>query len=275
MDVDSPRRPVPWRAVAVVALVGIAATGGLAVAFGGGGSTTEAGDSATGRRLEARLVVELDDRPLAEATATLRLTNTSDQPAWYEGSECQGPGDPAIGPEGMRPQPVTVLEEGSIRERLIAAGEATRRVSFGRADGSFCETSDGLVEVGPQETVSWDYRTVDLPVDRSSEVVAVFVIQEATRTGRPVDRLRLVVPFPALGDADGPTVNQAVDAFLADPTVADMVAASGDDGVLTVVSREGAGWRMSLGSSGGDLSGEVQPDLLVTNVHVIAAPELG
>jgi len=275
MDADTPRRPFPWRVAAVVALVGIAATGGLAVAFGGGGSTTEARDSATGRRLEARLVVELDDRPLAEATATLRLTNTSDQPAWYEGSECQGPGDPAIGPEGMRPPAVTALEEGSIRERLIAAGEATRRVSFGRADGSFCETGDDLVEVGPQETVSWDYRTVDLPVDRSSAVAAVFVIQEATRTGRPVDRLRLVVPFPALGDADGPTVNQVVDAFLADPNVADMVAASGDDGVLTVVSREGAGWRMTLGSSAGDLSGEVQPDLLVTNVHAISAPELG
>jgi len=126
MDVDSPRRPVPWRAVAVIALVGIAATGGLAVVFRAGDSATEARDSATGRRLEARLVVELDDRALAEATATLRLTNPSDQPAWYEGSECQGPGNPAIGPEGMRPEPVTALEEGSIRERLIAAGEATR-----------------------------------------------------------------------------------------------------------------------------------------------------
>ena len=107
MDADSPRRPVPWRAVAVVALVGIAATGGLAVVFGGGGSTTEGQDSATGRRLEARLVVELDDRPLAEATATLRLTNTSDQPAWYRGSECRGAGRPRHRPEGMRPQPVT------------------------------------------------------------------------------------------------------------------------------------------------------------------------
>ena len=100
MDVDSPCRPVPWRAVAVVALVGIAATGGLAVAFGGGGSTTEASDSATGRRLEARLVVELDDRPLAEATATRRLTNTSDQPAWYEGASARGRATPPSAPRG-------------------------------------------------------------------------------------------------------------------------------------------------------------------------------
>ncbi|MET0739405.1 MAG: hypothetical protein ABW035_14095 [Acidimicrobiales bacterium] len=275
MDADDPRRPFPWRVAAVVALAGIVATGGFVVTFRDGASTTEGHDSATGRRLEARLVVELDDRALAEATATLRLTNTSDQPAWYRGNECQGPGNPAIGPEGMRPQPVTALEEGSIRERLIAAGEATRRVSFGRADGTFCEPGDSLVEVGPNETVSWDYRTYDLPVDRSTAVAAVVVIGEATRTGRPVDRLRLVVPFSALSDAGGPTVDQAVDAFLADPTVADMVASSGDDGMLTVVSREGQVWRMTLGSSAGDLSGEVQPDLLVTNVHLIDAPDLG
>jgi hypothetical protein len=275
MDVDAPRRPVPWRIAAVVALVGIAATGGLVVAFRDSGSTTEGRDSATGRRFEARLVVELDDRALAGATATLRLTNSSAQPAWYQGNECQGPGDPAIGPEGMRPQPVTALEEGSIRERLIAAGEATRRVSLGRADGTFCEPGDGMVEVGPHETVSWEYRTVDVPVDRSSPVAAVVVIREATRTGRSVDRLRLLVPFSALPDAGGLTVDQAVDAFLADPTVADMVASSGDDGMLTVVSREGQVWRMSLGSSAGDLSGEVQPDLLVTNVHLVPAPELG
>ncbi|HEY8059282.1 MAG TPA: hypothetical protein VID94_11045 [Acidimicrobiales bacterium] len=275
MDADTPRRPVSWRVAAVVALLGIAATGGLAVVFRNSGSTTEGQDSATGRRLEARLVVELDDRALAEATATLRLTNTSDQPAWYRGNECEGPGDPAIGPEGMRPPPVNALEEGSIRDRLIAAGEATRRVSFGRADGTFCEASEGLVEVGPNETFSWEYRTFDVPVDRSSTVAAVVVIGEVTRTGRSVDRLRLVVPFSALTDAGGPTVDQAVDAFLADPTVAGMVASSGDDGVLTVVSREGRGWRMSLGSSAGDLSGEVQPDLLVTNVHLIPAPQLG
>jgi len=273
MAAEASRRRFARRAAAVVALVAIGATG-LVVAFRDDVSIAEGRDSATGERLRATLVVALEDRPLAEATATLRLTNTSDRPSWYRGNECEGPGEPSIGPEGLRPLQGTVLEDGSIRDRLIAAGEATLRVGLGRSDGELCEPGEGLVRVEAHETVSWAYRSSDIPVDRSSALVAVAVVNETNRRGRSAGRLRLMVPFPELPEARALTVDQAVDAFLADPTVADVVATAGEDGVLTVVTREGDVWRMNLGTSTGDLSGEVHTDLRITDVRFVPLPEM-
>jgi hypothetical protein len=271
MAVAGSRRRLALLVVAVAAVVGIGATG-LVGAFRDEASTARGRDSAIGRRLRAAFVVRVEDQPLAEATATLRLTNSSDRPAWYQGNECAGPGHPAIGPEGRHPESASILEEGPIRDRLIAAGESTRTVSLGRSDGEFCELGEGVVRVEPHETVSWEYRSVDAPVDRSSALVAVAVVPEVDRGGRSVGRLRLAVPFPELPDARGLAVDPAVDAFLADPTVADLVSTTGENGVLTAVSREGDVWRMSLGTGAGDLSGEVHPDFTVTDVHIVAPP---
>ena len=66
----------------------------------------------------------------------------------------------------------------------------------------------------------------------------------------------------------GLTIERAVDAFLAVPTVGELVAAAGENGVLVGVTREAEIWRMSLGSAAGDLSAEVHPDLTVHNLNV-------
>jgi hypothetical protein len=77
-----------------------------------------------------------------------------------------------------------------------------------------------------------------------------------------------VVPIDADPDADGATVDQAVDAFLADGQVMDFVAASGDQGMLTHVTRVDAGWRIGLSSSVGDLSAEILDGVAVTSVTI-------
>jgi len=69
--------------------------------------------------------------------------------------------------------------------------------------------------------------------------------------------------------AGGLTIDRAVDVFLAEPTVVELLATAGEDGVLVGVTREGPIWRMSLGSAAGDLSAEVHPDLTVREVDLL------
>ncbi len=249
----------------VVALVALAATG-LVVAFREEGSTAAGRDVANGERLRVTLVVKLEDEALAEATATLRLTNTSEEPAFYQGDECDGPGLPAIGPEGARPHQSGAIGAAALRDRMIAQGEASLRVELVVPDPGLCDPDAVAVRVEPGESVTWSYGAGDDAVDRSSALVATAVVREANRQGRTTGRLRATVPFAQLPDAGGLTIDRAVDAFLADPTVVVLVTAAGEDGVLVGVTREGAVWRMSLGSSEGDLSAEVHPDLTVREV---------
>lgn len=262
------RRRLARNVAAVVALVAVAATG-LVVAFRDEGSTAAGRDVAEGDRLRVTLVVKVEDQPLAEATATLRLTNTSDQPAWYRSDECDGPGRPAIGPEGVAPRQAGTPGNGALRDRLIAAGEASLRVELAVPDPGLCDPDVGPVDLDPGESVSWTYRSGAEAVDRSSALVAVAVVREANRQGRTVGRLRATVPFPELPGAGGLTIDRAVDVFLAEPTVVELLATAGEDGVLVGVTREGPIWRMSLGSAAGDLSAEVHPDLTVREVDLL------
>ena len=252
----------------MIALVGVAATG-LVVAFRDEASIAAGRDVAEGDRLRVAFVVEVEDRTLAGATATLRLTNTSDQPAWYRGSECDGPGLPAIGPAGPPPRQSTALGNAALRDRLIAAGEQSLRVDLVVPDPGLCDPDLVAVRLDPGATVSWEYRSEADAVDRSSAVAAAVVVREANRRGRTTARLRAEVPFPEVPGGGGLTVDRAVDAFLADPTVVELVAAVGEDGILVGVTREGEIWRMSLGSDAGDLSAEVHPDLGVRDVHLV------
>src|SRR5688572_408108 len=95
---DAPRRRFP---VAVV-IVGLAVIAGSAlfVAFKPGPGVVEGEDAAEGERLQATLVVRLQDEAVTDAVATIEVTNPSDRPAFYAGSECAGPSEPWIGPEG-------------------------------------------------------------------------------------------------------------------------------------------------------------------------------
>jgi hypothetical protein len=272
MAAEATRRRGPLVVVALVALVGLAATG-LVVTFRGEASATQERASADGQRLRATFAVAVEDTALAGVSATLRLTNTSPRPAWFFDNECIGP-EAYIGPSGLRPRQGAALEEGSVRDRLIAAGEATLRVDLGRADGQFCDAGAGPVRVEPDETLTWELHSGASTADRSSDLLAVALVREVTRTGRSVGRLRLEVPFPELSGAQPLTPEQAVGAFLAHPVASNFLAATGDDGVLTVVAREGDVWQMSIGASNGNVSAEVHQDLSVTDIQASASPEL-
>ena len=254
-------------AAAVLALVGVAATG-LVVAFRDETTSAAGRDVANGERLRVTLVVEVEDRARAEATATLRLTNTSEQPAWYRGSECDGPALPAIGPEGDPPRQAATVGNAELRDRLIAAGEASLRVDLVLPDPGLCDPDVVAVRLEPGETVTWAYASGADGVDRSAPLVASVVVREANRQGRTTGRLRAEVPFPEMPGGSGLTIDRAVDAFLADATVVELVTATGEDGILVGVTREGEIWRLSLGSDAGDLSAEVHPDLTVHDVNV-------
>lgn len=251
----------------VLAIAAVAATG-LMVAFRDEASAIEGRDSARGERLKATFVVEVEDEAVADATATLRLTNTSDETAWFAPAECSVPTEPWIAPEGAR-APGAVETHAPLRERLITAGATARSVTLYPDADAECAPPDGPVEVAAHETVTVAY-VAEGQVDRSSALRAVAAINEVTRNGRSIDRLRLVVPIEADPDADGATIDQAVDAFLADPQVADFVAASGDAGMLTTVTLEEDGWRIGLSSSIGDLSAEVLDGIAVTSVTTSA-----
>lgn len=253
---------------AVLALVGVAATG-LVVAFRDEVTVAAGRDVANGDRLRVTLVVTVEDQPLAEATATIRLTNSSDRTAWYRAGECDGPGLPTIGPEGVPPRQAAAIGAAPLRDRLIAAGEASQRVELNVPDPGLCDPAVMTVSLEPGQTVSWEYESGPDAVDRSSAVVAAVVVREANRRGRTTARLRAEVPFPEVPGGGGLTIDRAVDAFLADPTVVELVAAVGEDGILVGVTREGEVWRMSLGSDAGDLSAEVHPDLGVRDVHLV------
>lgn len=252
---------------AVVALVGVAATG-LVVAFRDEPTAAAGRDVANGERLRVTLVVEVEDQTPAEATATLRLTNTSDRTAWYRGSECDGPGLPTIGPEGAPARQSGSIGNAALRDRLIAAGEASLRVDLAVPDPGLCDPDVVAVRLEPGETVTWAYESGADAVDRSSPLVATAVVREANRQGRTTGRLRADVPFPEMPGGSGLTIDRAADAFLADPTVVELVTAVGEDGILVGVTREGEIWRLSLGSDAGDLSAEVHADLTVRNVNV-------
>jgi hypothetical protein len=156
-----------------------------------------------------------------------------------------------------------VATDGLLRDRLIAAGSASRIVSLYPSTGSGCDDDEAVIAVGPHETVTFDYRTNIDRVDRSSALRAVASVTEVTRRGRELGRLRLVVPLEAAAGADGPTIDQAVDAFLAEPDVIEFLAGADDQGVLAHVAPEDAGWRISVSASSGHLAAEVSRDLLV------------
>jgi len=255
---DDPRR----RFVVAGVVVGLAAIAATAfVVFRGGPGTIEAEARGEGERLQASLVVRLRDEAVSDAAAVLEVTNPSDRPAYYAGSECSGPTEPWIGPEGARGQS-GVVTRGTIRERLIAAGAAARVVPLYPTTDPSCDATDGVITVGPHETVTFEYRSSIDPVDRSSELRAVAAITEVSRRGRELGRFRLVVPLQAAGDDERATVDQAVDAFLADPTVQDFLAEADDD-VLTHVAAEEDGWRISVSAGAGDIAADVGSDLLV------------
>ena len=267
MAADASTRRRIRNVAAVVVLLGVAATG-LVVAFRDEATAAAGRDVVNGDRLRVTLVVKVEDQPLAEATATLRVANTSEQPAWYRGNECDGPGLPTIGPEGARPRQSGAIGAAALRDRLIAGGEASLRVDLVVPEPGLCDPDLVAVRLDPGESASWVYGSGADAVDRSSPVVATTVVREANRQGRTTGRLRATVPFPELAGAGGLTIDRAVDAFLADPTAVELVTAVGEDGVLVGVTREGAVWRMSLGSSEGDLSAVVHPDLTVREVDL-------
>lgn len=272
MAAEASRRRRVRNAAAVLALLAVAATG-LVVAFRDEDSTAAGRDVANGDRLRVAFRVEVQDRALAEATATVRLTNRSDRPAWYRGDECDGPGRPAIEPTGAAARPRAAVGDGSLRDRLIAAGEASLRVDLVVPDPGLCDPDRVAVRLEPGESVTWAYRSGADAVDRSSAVVAAVVVREANRLGRRTDRLRAEVRFPEVPGRGGLTIGRAVDAFLADPAVVELVAAVGEEGILVGVTREGEVWRMSLGSEAGDLSAAVRPDLTVRDVHLVTPPD--
>ena len=248
----------------LLAVVGVAATG-LAVAFRHPAGTIEARDSDRGERLRATFVLRVDDKAVAGATATLRLTNATDRAAYYVATPCSGPTEPWIAPEGARPQG-GLDPDLPLRERLLASAATARAVTM-YPDGEIDCDADGPVEVAPQATVTIDFASSDT-VDRSSPLQAVASIREVTRTGRALARLRLVVPIEAAEGAEGDSVEQAVDSFLAAPDVADFVRAAGDESMLTQVSREDGGWRIGLSASNGDLSAVIVDGVQVTEVTV-------
>ncbi|HYF44915.1 MAG TPA: hypothetical protein VD926_01815 [Acidimicrobiales bacterium] len=255
---DEPRR----RLVVAGLVVGVAAIAATAfVVLRGGPGTIEAEDRAEGERLQATLVVRLQDEAVSDAAAVVEVTNPSDRPAYYAGSECSGPTEPWIGPEGAR-GPAGVTVRGTIRERLIAAGAASRVVPLYPTTDPSCDATDRVIAVDPHETVTFEYRSSTDPVDRSSSLRAVAAITEVTRRGRELGRLRLVAPLETVGDDRRATVDQAVDAFLADAAVQAFLA-DADDDVLTHVAAEEDGWRISISAGADDIAADVGTDLLV------------
>lgn len=250
----------------LLAVVGIAATG-LAVAFRDEPASIEARDAARGQRLRATFVLTVEDEPIADAVAMLTLTNRGERPAFYAPVACSGPSEPVVAPEGARAAGA-IDTRLSLRERLLAAGASARAVTMYPDADLGCE-ADGPVAVEPGETVSVEYVAAE-DLDRAAALQAVAVVREVTRTGRALGRLRLVVPIESTGGDDVASIDQAVDAFLADPQVADFVAAAGDEGMLTQVTREEGGWRFGLSASGGDLSAEVLDGVAVTAVTISA-----
>jgi hypothetical protein len=248
----------------LLAVMAVAATG-LAVAFRHPAGSIEGRDSARAERLRATFVLHVDDEAVADATATLRLTNASDRAAYYVATPCSGPTEPWIAPEGARPNGGLDADQ-PLRERLLASAATARAVTM-YPDGELDCDADGPVEMAPQATMTIDF-TAAGTIDRSTPLEAVATIREVTRTGRALGRLRLVVPVEATGDDPGATVDQAVDAFLADPEVDAFVDATGDESMLTQVSREDGGWRIGLSSSNGDLSAVVLDGVRVTEVTV-------
>lgn len=258
--------------VALLALLAVAATG-LVVAFREEPTSAAGRDVADGERLRVTLVVTVEDQTVAEATATLRLTNSSDRPAWYRGSECDGPGLPTIAPEGGPSRQSGAIANATLADRLIAAGEAALRVDLVVPEPGLCDPDLVAVRLEPGETVTWEYESGAVPVDRSSTLAAAVVVREANRRGRTTGRLRAEVPFPELSGGGGLSIDRAVDAFLSEPAVVELITVVGEDGILVGVTREREIWRMSLGSDAGDLSAEVHADLSVRNVNVQATPD--
>ncbi|HET9770865.1 MAG TPA: hypothetical protein VFS16_08250, partial [Acidimicrobiia bacterium] len=205
----------------------------------------------------------VDDEAVADATATLRLTNTSDRPAYYAARPCSGPTEPWIAPQGARPDGGLDPDQ-PLRERLLASAATARAVTM-YPDGELDCDADGPVEVAPRENLTIDF-TAAGTVDRATALQAVATIREVTRTGRALARVRLVVPVAAEGDDPGASVDRAVDAFLADPQVADFVDAAGGESMLTQVAREDGGWRIGLSASDGDLSAVIADDGRVVEV---------
>ena len=257
---DAPRRRVPV-ALLIVGLVVIAGSA-LFVAFRPGPEIIEADDAAEGERLQATLVVRLGDEAVTDAAATIEVTNGTDRPAYYEGSECSGPSQPWIGPEGAAAGSGGAVRDLPLRERLIAAGSASRVITLYPSTDPDCDASDGVVAVDPHETVSFEYRSSIDPVDRSSALRAVAAITEVTRRGRELGRLRLVVPLEPVDGGRHMSVDQAVDVFLSDPEVVEFLA-DRDDGLLAHVAPEEDGWRISVSTDGGHLAADVGPDLQV------------
>jgi hypothetical protein len=258
---ENPRRKLPV-AVAITGLVVVAGSG-LFVAFRPGPGTIQEEASVQGERLSATLVVRLQDEAVTDADATVVVTNDSDRPAYYSGSECSGPGQPWIGPEGARAaQAGEVATNGLLRDRLIAAGSASRIVSLYPSSDPACDADEGVVAVAPHESVTFEYHSNNDPVDRSSELRGVAALTEVTRRGRELGRLRLIVPLAAADGADRATVDQAVDAFLADAQVIEFLA-DAEDGVLAHVAPEDDGWRISVSASSGHLAADVGADLFV------------
>jgi len=248
----------------LLAVVGVAATG-LAVAFHHDPTALEVRDTARGERLRATFTVRVEDEAVAEATATLRLTNGADRPAYYVATPCSGPTEPWIAPEGARPQGGLDPDQ-PLRERLLASAATARAVTL-YPDGEIDCDADGPVEVAPGATLVVDFTGAGT-VDRTTPLEVVASIREVTRTGRALARLRLAVPVEAVDGEEAPTVDQAVDAFLADPEVADFVRAAGEDSMLTQVTREEGGWRIGLSASSGDLSAVILDGVRVTEVTV-------
>lgn len=273
MAAEAARRPA-LLAAGCLALVALAATG-LVVTFRDGTATVEARDEATGERLEASLAVELEDQPVAAATVTLRLTNPTNRPAYFRGNDCAGPGNPAIGPRSSSAAAQSAgdaapISDQTLRERLIANGERDRLVTLDRAGGELCDTGAGVVTVEPGETLAFEYATGSTLVDRAERVRATARVIETTRRGREIGRIRLAMAFDAHPDAGG-TVDQAVDAFLVHPEVADVLATADDQSWLTQVHREPDGWRIAITGDAGFVRARVlDAALAVVDVEVSA-----
>jgi hypothetical protein len=217
---------------------------------------------ADGERLEAVFVVGIEHRPASAAYATLTITNRSARPAWYLASSCSGPALPEITPTGDQPR------ASAWREDLAEHG---RTVILGREDGSR-DSCDLLPELRPVRldagvSKTFRYASEVSLVDRSTDVHGVVVVTESTEDGDPVVDLRLDVPFGRLPGTRHVPVEAAVDAFLAEPEVADFVAEFGGGSYPSAV-REEDGWRFTVTGSQELLVGHVSADSLAVDVSV-------
>ena len=153
-------------ALAVLAAVGLVVTA-LVVRYGS--DVDEGRDDAVGERLEATLVARVRHRPVADATATLTITNTSTEPAWFLGGDCAGPPEPQIVPGGDPPP--SGPPSGSRRELLRAEVEESRTVLLLRGQERYdhCDVPYDLVPVRLDPGVSRvvDYEVFQNLVDRA------------------------------------------------------------------------------------------------------------